>query len=119
MARHNELERRSDELLIDGEQGRREYPCHTERWMEILGRRERPGIERVPAPAGEIEAKLAGMVVDAQLTRRQRMVVRWLARGQSQTRRCWDPERRSVRRARRSRGCGGRGWRRDRALSGR
>lgn len=84
VARHNELERRSDELLIDGEQGRREYPCHTERWMEILGRRERPGIERVPAPAGEIEAKLAGMVVDAQLTRRQRMVVRWLARGQSQ-----------------------------------
>ena len=38
----------------------------------------------VPAPAGEIEARLAGMVVDAQLTRRQRMVVRWIARGQSQ-----------------------------------
>jgi DNA-directed RNA polymerase specialized sigma subunit len=51
--------------------------------MDILGRRERPGVERAPAPGGEIEAALAGMVVNANLTRRQRMVIRGLSRGHS------------------------------------
>ena len=83
---HGELERRSDELLLDSKQsgGREEYPCHTERWMDILGRREAPGAERAPAPGGEVEATLARMVVDANLTRRQRMVIRWITRGHSQ-----------------------------------
>jgi DNA-binding CsgD family transcriptional regulator len=52
--------------------------------MDILGRRERPGVERAAAPGGEIEAKLAGMVVHANLTRRQRQVIRWVVRGISQ-----------------------------------
>ncbi len=82
--RRSELERRSDELLTDDADDRAEYPCHTERWMDIVARRESPGVERAPARGGEIEARLAGMVVDASLTRRQRMVVRWLARGLSQ-----------------------------------
>lgn len=84
--RRREMEERSDELLAQSgrDGGREEYPCHTERWMQILGRRDRPGIERVPAPGGEFEAKLAGMVVHANLTRRQRMVVRWVMRGVSQ-----------------------------------
>lgn len=86
MGRRRELERRSDALLAESGQdrSRKEYPCHTERWMDILGRRERPGIEAVPAPGGEIEAKLAGMVVNANLTRRQRMVIRQVMRGVSQ-----------------------------------
>ncbi|MFP4248691.1 MAG: sigma factor-like helix-turn-helix DNA-binding protein [Armatimonadota bacterium] len=85
-SRQNELERQSDALITasgDGG-GRKEYPCHTERWMDILARREQPGAERAEAPGGEIEAKLAGIVVNANLTRRQRMVIRWVARGVSQ-----------------------------------
>lgn len=82
----NELERRSDRIINESGRGgaRDEYPCHTERWMDILGRRERPGVERAVAPGGEIEAKLAGMVVDANLSRRQRMVVRLIVRGMTQ-----------------------------------
>lgn len=79
-----ELERRSDELVVGSRDGDEEYPCHTERWMDILARREAPGVERAAAPGGEIEATLARMVVDANLTRRQRMVIRWVARGVSQ-----------------------------------
>jgi DNA-binding NarL/FixJ family response regulator len=82
----DELERRSDELLADSvrERGRGEYPCYTRRWMEILGRRECEGIDRVPDAGGEIEAMLGAMVVNANLTRRQRMVIRWIVRGISQ-----------------------------------
>lgn len=85
-SREDEMERRSDELINESRRdaGRAEYPCHTERWMDILGRRERPGAERAAAPGGEIEAKLASMVVDANLSRRQRMVVRLIARGMTQ-----------------------------------
>ena len=84
--KRSEMERRSDELLGESgrDGGREEYPCHTERWMDILRRREGPGVERLAAPGGEVDAKLAGMVVHANLTRRQRMVVRWVARGASQ-----------------------------------
>jgi len=83
--KRTEMERCSDELLAEsGQDGEREeYPCHTERWMDILSRREGPGVERVAAPGGEVDAKLTGMVVNANLTRRQRMVVRWVARGAS------------------------------------
>jgi len=85
-SRERDLERSSDALLAENgwqdECG--EFPCHTERWMDILGRRERPGVERAPAPGGEIEATLAAMVVNANLTRRQRMVIRWVVRGTSQ-----------------------------------
>jgi len=83
-----DLERGADELLNTSarEDGRGDYPWHSERWMELLARRERPGVEELPAPehAGAAQARLAGLVVDADLTRRQRMVVRWLARGLSQ-----------------------------------
>ncbi|MGD9497880.1 MAG: sigma factor-like helix-turn-helix DNA-binding protein [Armatimonadota bacterium] len=91
MARRNydaaRLERQADALLAQSirERGRGEYPCFTERWMDLLARRERPGVEELPASSpGELEAKLGGMVVNAGLTRRQRMVIRWLARGVSQ-----------------------------------
>ncbi|MFW5866431.1 MAG: sigma factor-like helix-turn-helix DNA-binding protein [Armatimonadota bacterium] len=84
--REREIERSSDALLAecrrDNDAG--EYPCHTERWMDILARRERSGVEYAPAPGGEVEAKLAAMVVSANLTRRQRMVVRWVVRGVAQ-----------------------------------
>ncbi len=53
--------------------------------MDELARREVPGIERVAAPTGgQIEARLAGMVVEARLTRRQRLVIRGLLRGRRQ-----------------------------------
>lgn len=83
-SRRMELERRSDELLANSEDDRPDYPCHTERWMNILSRRECDGADRTPAPGGEIEATLARIVVDAHLTRRQRMVIRWVVRGVSQ-----------------------------------
>ena len=79
-----ELERRSDGLVVASSGAAAEYPCHTERWMDILARRERPGVERAAAPGGEIDAALARMVVDANLTRRQRMVIRSVMRGVSQ-----------------------------------
>jgi len=82
------LERQADALLSGSirERGRGDYPCYTERWMRLLAERERAGVEELPArPAGgEFEAMLGRMVVDADLTRRQRMVVRWVARGISQ-----------------------------------
>ncbi len=82
------LERQADELLTRSirERGRGDYPCYSERWMRLLAERERPGVEDLPAPSscGEFEAMLGGMVVDADLTRRQRMVIRWVARGISQ-----------------------------------
>jgi len=92
MDRHDEterrLERQADELLTRStrERGGGDYPCHTERWMRLLAERERPGVEDLPAPpsCGEFEAMLGGMVVNADLTRRQRMVIRWVARGISQ-----------------------------------
>ena len=53
--------------------------------MNELSRRERPGVEEMPVPnRGMLEARLGGMVVNANLTRRQRMVIRWIARGVSQ-----------------------------------
>lgn len=83
-----DLERAADELLSASarEHGRGDYPWYSERWLGLLARRERPGVEELPAPesCGEAQARLAGLVVDANLTRRQRMVVRWLARGLSQ-----------------------------------
>lgn len=84
--RHAELERRSDRLLAGSirERGRGAYPCFTERWLEILGGRERGDVERLPGAGGEIEAMLGAIVVDAKLTRRQRTVVRYVARGISQ-----------------------------------
>ncbi len=79
------LERQADELLARSirERGRGEYPCYTERWMRLLAERECPGVEDLAAPptCGEFEAMLGGMVVDADLTRRQRTVIRWAARG--------------------------------------
>jgi DNA-binding CsgD family transcriptional regulator len=78
-----DLERRSDELLAENGRGDGEYPCHTERWMEILSYRECPGVEAMPAPGGEVEARLGAMVVDANLTRRQRTVIRLVTRGLS------------------------------------
>lgn len=86
--RERELERRADELLVESirRHGRGEYPCYTERWMNLLSERECPGVEKLPSPpiAGEFEAIIGGMIVDANLTRRQRMVIRWIARGLSQ-----------------------------------
>ncbi len=84
-SRRKKLERRSDELLAENESDcDEEYPCHTERWMQILARREAKQDAPPAAPGGEIEAALARMVVDANLTRRQRMVIRWIVRGVSQ-----------------------------------
>lgn len=84
----HDLERAADALLSASahEDGRGDYPWYSERWLELLARRERPGVEELPAPErrGAAAARLAGLVVDAGLTRRQRMVVRWLARGLSQ-----------------------------------
>ncbi|MGC9318327.1 MAG: hypothetical protein ACP5KN_09900, partial [Armatimonadota bacterium] len=86
--RERRLERQADRLIAESirRHGRGEYPCYQERWMDQLSRRERPGVERVAGSVGpgEIEARLGGMVVDAQLTRRQRMVIRWIVRGISQ-----------------------------------
>lgn len=84
--RQAQLERDSDRLLAESirECGRGEYPCYSARWMEIVSGRERSGVEHQPCPGGEIEAMLGAMVVDAKLTRSQRMVVRWVARGISQ-----------------------------------
>lgn len=83
-----DLERAADALLSASahEDGHGDYPWYSERWLELLARRERPGVEELPAPegGGAAEARLAGLVVDAGLTRRQRMVIRWLARGLSQ-----------------------------------
>ena len=84
MVDRNELERHADALLTEHAQGAAEYPCHTERWMDILSRREAPGADLAPASVGEIEARLARLVVNATLTRRQRMVVRGLVSGLSQ-----------------------------------
>lgn len=83
-----DLERAADELLGASARahGRGDYPWYSERWMDMLGRRERPGVEELPAPQsiGEEHGRLAALVVDANLTRHQRMVIRWLARGLSQ-----------------------------------
>lgn len=91
MARHDrsdrEYEREADRLIAESirRSGRGEYPCYQERWMDELARREVPGIERVAAPTGgQIEARLAGMVVEARLTRRQRLVIRGLLQGRRQ-----------------------------------
>lgn len=84
MVDRNELERRADTLLTEHAQGAAEYPCHTERWMDILSRREAPGADLASASGGEVEARLARLVVNATLTRRQRVVVRGLAHGLSQ-----------------------------------
>ena len=82
------LERQADELLTQSVRttGRGEHPCYSERWMDILSERERAGVEELPAPPdpGEREAKLGAIVVDAQLSRQQRTVIRWVARGLSQ-----------------------------------
>lgn len=85
--RERDLERRADELLAESvrRDGRGEYPFYTERWLRELRRRERSGVEYMPARGGgRLEARLGGMVVDAQLTRRQRQVIRWVVRGISQ-----------------------------------
>lgn len=83
-----ELECAADELLSADarEHGRGDYPWYSERWMELLGRREQPGVDEMPAPesAGAAHGRLARLVVDADLTRRQRLVIRGLARGLSQ-----------------------------------
>ena len=80
------MEQDSDDLLAESirEHGRGEYPCYSGRWMELLAGRETGGVEYEPGAGGEIEAMLGGMVVDANLTRKQRMVVRWVVRGVSQ-----------------------------------
>ncbi|HCA47696.1 MAG TPA: hypothetical protein DEP45_10185 [Armatimonadetes bacterium] len=78
------LERQADTLLAEHAQRSPEYPCYTERWMDILARRDAPGADLAPDHGGEVEGRLAAMVVNAALTRRQRTVVRGLARGLSQ-----------------------------------
>ncbi len=87
-----QAEIRADELLMGSvrRRGRGEYPFYTQRRMEELARRETQFREELsptepPAPDAAIsQATLARVVVDAQLTRRQRTVIRWLARGLSQ-----------------------------------
>lgn len=70
--------------------GRGDYPFYSERRMAALSAREQQwrddlhpvaGMDGAPA---KDRALLARLVVDAQLTRRQRLVVRWLAQGLSQ-----------------------------------
>jgi len=80
------LERRADELLLTSarEAGRGDYPFHTQRWMDLLAAREGAGVEHLPAPPPEpVEhcALLARVLADADLTRRQRQVIRLLAAG--------------------------------------
>lgn len=83
----DELLRRSTE-----ERGRGQYPFYTQRRMEELSSREqewRDELEPMPGPGEALDegaGTLARAVVDAQLTRRQRMVIRWLAQGLSQRR---------------------------------
>ena len=84
------VELEAEQLLTASvrERGRGEYPFYTERWMNLVSEREAALDEHVPADEGPAEdtgaAALARLVVDAQLTRRQRMVVRWLLQGLSQ-----------------------------------
>ncbi|HUS79933.1 MAG TPA: LuxR C-terminal-related transcriptional regulator [Armatimonadota bacterium] len=94
------LENQADRLLIASarEQGRGEYPFYTQRWIEIVGEHEHPAGDRAEGWPDEVRtacasggddpesrATLARLVVDAQLTRKQRTVIRWLQLGLSQT----------------------------------
>lgn len=84
----------SDQLLVASarDRGRGNYPFYTERWMGDLSDREEAydgamvaGQRKPPGPGeGNSAGCTARVVVDAQLTRRQRTVVRWLAQGLSQ-----------------------------------
>jgi len=68
--------------------GRGEYWFYTQRWMEMLSAREQGGVEELPGPPmlghENSLALLAWLVVGANLTRRQRQVIRLLASGMRQ-----------------------------------
>ncbi len=85
------LEIQADQLLGASAQddGRGDYPFYTQRWMELLSARERPVDDRLSAtPPTTSEpgdrALVARLVVDGQLTRAQRTVIRWMQLGRSQ-----------------------------------
>ncbi len=83
MRTRENLERQADELLLASarEAGRGAYPFYTQRWMETLAAREEPGVEELPAPEKDDAPLLARLVVEANLTRRQRQVIRLIAAG--------------------------------------
>ncbi len=81
------LEIEAEQLLLASDRGRAEYPFYTQRWMEELSARELPVLETLasdqPSPASD-QAIIARLIVDAQLTRKQRMVIRLMQRGFAQ-----------------------------------
>ena len=83
------LEIEAEQLLLDNANDQDEYPFYTQRWMEKLSARERPVLQTLasnrPSPASD-QAIIARLIVDAQLTRKQRTVIRLMQRGIEQQR---------------------------------
>ncbi len=78
------LEIAAEQLLLDSSGDQGEYPFYTQRWIEELSARELPVLETLassgPSPASD-QAIIARLIVDAQLTRNQRVVIRLMQRG--------------------------------------
>ena len=78
------LEITAEQLLLDNSGDQDEYPFYTQRWIEELSARELPVLETLasdgPSPASD-QAIIARLIVDAQLTRKQRAVIRLMQRG--------------------------------------
>lgn len=78
------LEIEAEQLLLDNDSDQDEYPFYTQRWIEELSARELPVLGTLasarPSPASD-QAIIARLIVDAQLTRRQRIVIRLMQRG--------------------------------------
>ena len=81
------LEIEAEQLLLDNSSLRDEYPFYTQRWIEELSARELPVLETLasagPSPTSD-QAIIARLIVDAQLTRKQRTVIRLMQRGVEQ-----------------------------------
>lgn len=81
------LEIEAEQLLLDDSGDQDEYPFYTQRWIEELSARELPVLEALvsnrPSPVSD-QAIIARLIVDAQLTRKQRVVIRLMQRGLEQ-----------------------------------
>ena len=81
------LEIEAEQLLRENASDQREYPFYTQRWIEELSAQELPVLETLagdePSPTSD-QAIIARLVIDAQLTRKQRTVIRLMQRGVEQ-----------------------------------